>query len=229
VIICAQNGLESERVALRFFPNVFGAYVYVFAASLEPGVVSSHSQPTYGVLDVGRFPGGADPRAEAIAADFRAARFASIARDDIVRWKRGKLVINAANGIDAACGDSSQLDDLVAAAREEAEACFRAEGADYATPEEIFARAKQEVRHALVDGEPFPGGSTFQSLARGATATEGDYLHGEIVLRGRMLGIPTPVAAGQQQVLRELARSGGPARSIPSEVLRRRLSTPDNP
>ena len=36
------------------------------------------------------------------------------------------------------------------------------------------------------------GGSTTQSLARGAGSIETDYLNGEIVLLGRLHGVPVP-------------------------------------
>ena len=36
-IVCLQNGVENERVALRRFENVYGAVVMVPAAHLEPG------------------------------------------------------------------------------------------------------------------------------------------------------------------------------------------------
>ena len=37
-----------------------------------------------------------------------------------------------------------------------------------------------------------PGGSTTQSLARGTGSIETDWLNGEIVLLGRLHGVPTP-------------------------------------
>ena len=38
-VLCAQNGVENERAALRLFSNVYGMYVLVFGAYLQPGVV----------------------------------------------------------------------------------------------------------------------------------------------------------------------------------------------
>ena len=54
---------------------------------------------------------------------------------------------------------------------------------------------------------PGPGGSTWQSLARGHSL-EVDYLNGEIVLLGRQLGIATPVNAALQRVANAAARAG---------------------
>ncbi len=39
------------------------------------------------------------------------------------------------------------------------------------------------------------GGSSTQSLQRGTPSIETDYLNGEIVLLGRLHGVPTPVNA----------------------------------
>ena len=48
------------------------------------------------------------------------------------------------------------------------------------------------MRIRPVEGAPRFGGSSFQSLARGAGSIETDYLNGEIVLLGRMHGLPCP-------------------------------------
>jgi 2-dehydropantoate 2-reductase len=44
-----------------------------------------------------------------------------------------------------------------------------------------------------IDGRPRAGSSTRQSLARAIGSVESDYLNGEIVLLGRLHGVPTPV------------------------------------
>jgi 2-dehydropantoate 2-reductase len=45
-----------------------------------------------------------------------------------------------------------------------------------------------------------PGASSWQSLARATGAIEADHLNGEIVLLGRMYGVPTPVNATLQRL-----------------------------
>src|ERR1700676_3565888 len=42
-IVCVQNGVENERVALRSFPNVNGICVVLPTTHLIPGVVQAHS------------------------------------------------------------------------------------------------------------------------------------------------------------------------------------------
>ncbi len=54
------------------------------------------------------------------------------------------------------------------------------------------------------------GGSTWQSLVRGTGAVETDYITGEIVLRGRLHGVPTPVNELLQLLANQLARDRRP-------------------
>ena len=66
------------------------------------------------------------------------------------------------------------------------------------------------------------GGSTWQSLARGTGDSEIDYLAGEIVLQGRLHGVPTPVNEAVVAATRALAYAGGAPRSLDAaEVLAR--------
>ena len=58
------------------------------------------------------------------------------------------------------------------------------------------------------DGTTRVGGSTVQSLLRRTGSTEVDYLNGEIVLLGRLHGMPTPVNALLQGTIRRTAVDG---------------------
>ena len=53
-MVCAQNGVESERLALRRFSNVQAMCVILPASYLEPGVVEIPVAPLTGILDVGK-------------------------------------------------------------------------------------------------------------------------------------------------------------------------------
>jgi 2-dehydropantoate 2-reductase len=227
-VACALNGIESERMALRLFDNVYGVHDYVFAVMLRPGEVECYNGPAFGIFDIGRYPAGTDDRAEIIAADLRDAGFDSVAQPDIMRWKRGKLISNTGNAVSAACAATDELRDILMGAREEAEACYRAAGLDYAPTAESLARAaKFEVRK--IDGQSFFGGSTAQSLARGTPTTEVDYLSGEIARLGRTHGVPTPINTALQRVVRELNRDRRPPGALTPDELRQRIGKPQNP
>lgn len=210
-IACAQNGVESERLALRQFDDVYGICVLLPSTMLIPGEVVTNMTPLSGVLDIGRFPSGTDERAESIAAALRHSGFGSEANPAIMRRKYAKLLFNLDNAISAACGREARGSDLYRRARAEGVACLEAAGIDWETHEEEQAR-RQGTTVRQVEGQTQTGGSTWQSLARGTGSTEVDYLNGEIVLLGRLHGVPTPINAGLCRILRDLAsRRGGPA------------------
>ena len=103
-VVCAQNGVENERRALRGFAGVYGMAVLLPAAHLEPGIVEAYGVPYGGVLDLGRAPEGVDDRAHAIATHLEDAGFRSCAQPHIMRYKYAKLIRNLGNALEAACG-----------------------------------------------------------------------------------------------------------------------------
>jgi 2-dehydropantoate 2-reductase len=223
-IFCAQNGVESERIALRSFANVYGVYVFIFGAHLTPGVVQCFTAPSFGVLDLGRYPRGLDDVARRVSADLAAAGFDSLTRPDIMRWKYAKLIANLANAFAAASGALEGLSDLLDAAEDEGRACLRAAGIDFVPSEDAARRHRGLLPLRLVGGAPFPGGSTWQSLARGAGQTEIDYLTGEIVMLGRLHHVPTPINGALQELVGDMgARRLSPG-SLSPDALRARLA-----
>ena len=207
-IVCAQNGVENERLALRHFDGVYGMCVMMPTSHVEPGLVHAYLAPPMGVLDVGRYPRGVDALAEAVAADLTAAGFDGRPSADVMRWKYQKLLVNLGNALTAACGPAAREGDLHHRAQAEAMACFAAAGIEVATDEEEAEHRSALAPQRPVEGRPWPGGSSWQSLARGTGRIETDYLNGEIVLLGRLHGVATPVNAALQRLANELARSG---------------------
>ncbi|MDT7710987.1 MAG: 2-dehydropantoate 2-reductase [Pseudonocardiales bacterium] len=208
-VVCAQNGVTNERLAADLFAHVLAICVMLPAEHLEPGLVLSYSAPTPGVLDVGRYPTGADGLAEQISVDLTAAGFSSHADPAIMRWKYRKLVGNLGNAAEAACGyDDPGLRELFAAARDEGERGLAAAGIDVASRAEDKARRGDLIAIHPVDGQARQGGSTWQSLQRGAGSVEAEHLNGEIVRLGRRHGVPTPVNATLLQVVEDMARAG---------------------
>lgn len=223
-LVCATNGLEGERLALRRFEATYGMLVNLPAEHLSPGVVTAYSGPVPGILDVGCYPQGVDDAAASIASDLEAAGFASRPDADIMRRKRQKLFLNLGNVLEAACGAGADTADLSHAARAEAEACFRAAGVAWASDAEDQARrAESGMAMRPVAGQRRQGGSTWQSLARGSGDTEADFLNGEVVLLGRLHGVPTPVNELLQRLARELATSGASPGSTTADEIRARL------
>ena len=222
-IVCAQNGLESERLALRLFERVYSAYVFVATDVPRPGLVCSYSEKKAGILDVGRFPHGQDKHSAKITKDLENCGFKSNAPLDVTAWKRGKLLVNLANSIHAACSNVDKLHDLIEGAKQEAIRCFNATGVDFVTAEHVLKCGLESVVLGEVDGRPFPGGSTSQSLDRGAGSSEVDYLNGEVVLLGRLAGINTPINSFLQKLLRGMVTNGSKPGSMSASEVRRKF------
>ena len=199
-VVCAQNGVQNERMALRRFRDVHAMCVALPASHLEPGVVECYAAPRSGILDVGRYPTGTDAIDDRMAADLGASGFVTSADPAVMARKYGKLLMNLANVLEAAAAPSA-WGDLYERARAEALSCFDAAGIDVDTDDDP---RREQMRLTPIDGRRRSGGSTWQSLARGSGSTEADYLNGEIVLLGRLHGVPTPVNEGLQRLARHL-------------------------
>ena len=212
-VVCAQNGVENERVALRSFASVYGMVVMMPATHVVPGAVDADSLPIVGVLDVGRYPDGSDDVARAIAADLSGSGFRSDSDPAIMRWKYDKLLVNLATPLRAMCGPESDDDDVarklrasvVAALTAEALACF--ERAEITLPTEVERAARWDaVTPRPIPRRPRVAGSGWQSLARGTGNIESDYLNGEIVLMGRLQGVATPTNEAVRRLSNDTAR-----------------------
>jgi len=225
-VVCAQNGVANERMALRLFSRVYGMVVVMPSTHLEPGIVLMHSGVPGGMLDLGRVPGGVDVTAEAVAADVTAAGFICRADARIMRLKYAKLLTNLMNSVQALCGLEAAAGDIVRGVRAEAMACYEAAGIDCATPEEFSERVRGVIGRQAGNAER-SGGSTWQSLERGAGSLETDYLNGEIALLGALHGIATPYNRMLQQAAAEAVRQGRRAGSYTVEELMARVGAAD--
>jgi 2-dehydropantoate 2-reductase len=207
-VVCAQNGVENERLALRRFSNVQAMRVYFSATHLEPGVVEIPFAPLTGLLDLGRYPSGVDEVSEQIAADLNESTFDSLADANVMARKYKKLVSNLGNAIEAACGTRTEdpfAQQLWQLAKDEASRCFEAAGIEVA-PAEIDTERQEKIGpYRLVGGHDLTGGSSWQSLERLTGNIEADWLNGEVVLLGRLNGVPTPVNALLQATANRMA------------------------
>jgi 2-dehydropantoate 2-reductase len=224
-IVCLQNGMANEPEALRRFARVYAVPVASPTGHLEPGVVQAYSSPITGILDVGRYPVGVDDVAVEVAAALAASTFDARAVPDVARWKWRKLITNLGNAIEAVCGPAARGGTIGRRAAAEGEACLAAAGIDAATPDEDRARRGDLLKLLPVAGQPRPGGSSWQSLARQAPGIESDYLNGEVVLLGRLHGVPTPVNALLQRLANRLAATGAQPGSITPDEFEDRLAS----
>jgi 2-dehydropantoate 2-reductase len=220
-VFCAQNGVTSERIALRRFRHVYGVCVWLPATHLEPGVIEAQGSPMTGLLPIGRYPEGSDETARQVAADLTGSRFLAPVSEQVMRFKYGKLLTNLANAVEALFGPPSapggsgtHTDELRRRAREEGAAVLAAAGIDYTSAQEQAALRGDQLGIMPVRGTRRGGGSSWQSLTRGTGSIEADYLNGEIVQLGREHGIPTPV----NELLQRLANQFAAARREPGTI-----------
>ena len=221
-VACLTNGVEAERIALRRFSRVLGISVVSPASFLVPGIVELWSAPVAGTLDLGAYPHGSSSLARELSTAFESAGFSSLVRDDIMRWKRGKLLANLGNAAEALTTPAARTSAIAKRARAEGLACYAAAGLSTISDDEDAAR-RSVWKLQPIAGRTRSGGSTWQSLARGTGGVECDYLNGEIVLLGREHGVPTPVNAALQRLVADAARTGSPPGSMTLDELDRQI------
>jgi 2-dehydropantoate 2-reductase len=205
-VVCVQNGVANERMALRRFANVYAMVVNLPAVYLTPGQVITYAENPGGVLDVGRYPSGIDAHCNEIARYLTEAGFSAEPDVAVMRQKYAKLLMNLNNALQAAVVMGEDARDISTRLRDEALACYRAAGIEWADAQAIKARRSKGLRYMDVPGHPRHGGSSWQSAARGTGDIETDYMNGEIVLLGRLHGVATPANCVLQRLGVEIAQ-----------------------
>ncbi|MEW2402937.1 2-dehydropantoate 2-reductase N-terminal domain-containing protein [Streptomyces sp. NPDC046862] len=222
-LVCAQNGVESQRLALRRFRRVYGMCVWLPATHVEPGVVSAAGTPLTGILHLGRFPHGTDETARLIAADLEKSHFEAPVVPDVTRWQYAKLLANLGNALEAVArpAEGEEAVALLERVRAEGAAVLDAAGIAYTGAQEQREVRGDKITLVPLDGSPRGGGSSWQSLIRGTGTIEADYLNGEIALLGRLHGVPTPLNDLLQRLANTFARERREAGSMPvAELVR---------
>jgi 2-dehydropantoate 2-reductase len=211
-VFTALNGLESERIASRYFDRVYGVTVWLPAQSIEVGEVIVPISPKLGLLTIGAIPAApvADhPVLQTLHDDFTAAGVAMFLEDDVMPWKWFKLLSNLSNALQALLGNeqSDAWSDLAQMLVEEAREVYAAAGIEVVSEQQEASR-----REDLFQSKPVPGvdrrmgGSSWQSLARGSGSIETDYLNGEIVRLAHSIGRSAPLNGLVQRLARGAAR-----------------------
>ena len=208
-VVCSQNGVANERMALRRFKRVYGMLINLPAQHLTPGEVLSFGGGTSGILDTGQFPEGLDATARQLCVALSAAGFVAEPDAKIMRKKYAKLILNLGNSLEAAT-NRADVREIGRVLKAEAQACFVAAGIECADASEIHTRNRNAYEFVELPESNRYGGSTGQSVDRGTRNVETDYLNGEIVQLGRTYGVPTPANEVCQQLGQRMATEGLP-------------------
>jgi len=137
----------------------------------------------------------------------------------VMASKYGKLLLNLHNIVEAALGRGAETRRIDALLRAEGEAALAAAGIAWREVGAGDPRRQELMRDRPVAGFDRLGGSSTQSLARGTGSIETDWLNGEVVLLGRLHGVPTPANAFLTALGARLARDGlRPGAVTPEEI-----------
>lgn len=229
-VICAQNGVENERLAARRFEQVYAMLVALPATFLVPGEVIASASPLSGCLHAGCYPTGIDETITQVCAALARSRFHAEPSADAMALKYRKLMHNLGNGLDVVTGRMSwgaggDLGAVTERLRAEAAACFEAAGIAAVGQEEYVERVQRHYKAQPVGGQARNGSSTLQSVLRGRSTIEVDYLNGEIELLGKLYGIPTPYNSAVRRISTTMAARGEKPGSVSLEELMRMAET----
>ena len=215
-VICCQNGVENERMAIRLFQHVYAMLVFLPANHFEAGVVecNSISSSSSGILDTGRYPGGTDDLIVEVAECLERSGFSAKPDDRAMRWKYKKLLMNLGNSLQAVSEINDETAEISRQMQEEALTVYKAAGIEWASDDEEKNRRGNLVQMKRIDGQRRAGGSSWQSLQNNKGDIESDFLNGEIVTLGRLHDIPTPANHVLQVLAAKAAREGQAPGSI---------------
>lgn len=107
VIVLLENGIEIEAPIAQAFPDneIISALAFIAVSRIAPGHIRHQA---YGYLNLGNYPRGLSPRAQALAQWFQAVGVACTATEDVVTARWQKCVWNAAfNPISVLAGGAS--------------------------------------------------------------------------------------------------------------------------
>ena len=222
-VICCQNGVANERLALRFFSRVYAMVVIMPANHLEPGIVQTNARTTTGILDAGRYPGGVDGTITEVCAALERAGFSARPDGGVMAQKYAKLLTNLGNALEVISQPDPGWRDLARQLKKEALQCYAAACLPCATVDEVRHRRDGVFEMGTIGDQERGRGSSWQSIRRGQGSVECDYLNGEIVQLGRLHGVPTPANLVLQEMAAEVARQGWPAGSVEFARVEKRI------
>ena len=217
-ILTTQNGLETERVALRHFRRVIGGVLALGAHYVEPGVVVALGVPAVGLVWIGAYPDRSAPELEPLARNLRRANLETRVVDRLSAWKHAKLVGSVTFVLDALYEPSALRDRAAALLKQEVIDTIAAGDGEIADLGAAMRGSGQRQGTSEMLGNRYGGTSTWQSLSR-AGSLETDYLNGEVVLQARLLGRTAPANRALTVRIHAAARAGIGPRSLGDDDL----------
>ena len=244
-VVCLQNGVRNEGIAVRKFQSVYAGLVFLSAVQLEPSVITL---PQGRSVAIGYYPVGVDDKARDLCAELKLAGFDAVASAHVMSMKWGKLVANLNNATTTITGywleramSDPEMRKLMLAVREEGLRVLEAAGIAVEPPpgepspiriremtEKLREPPKRPYDPAMLDQGPRTFSSVWQDLHLGRKSHEAEYLNGDIVVLGERFGVPTPYNSTLLETVNRMFVEGlDPGHYTPtdiSELVRSRMS-----
>ena len=216
--------MRNEEIVAARFQTVYAGLVFFSAVQLEPSVIGL---PQGRTVAVGGYPDGLDDRARRICADFDRAGLEVLCSPHVMAMKWGKLIANLNNATTTITGfwleramADAEMRKLMLAVREEGLRVADAAGiaveppADQPSPiriREMTTKLKQPLnpeKAGNLDEQERTYSSMWQDLYLGRQQNEAEFLNGEIIERGKKLGIPTPYNSTLLEIVNRMFAEG---------------------
>jgi 2-dehydropantoate 2-reductase len=198
-VVCFQNGIQNEEIALGKFENVYGGVCRMTCSMIQAGQASFRG---YGRIVIGKYPKGADVFAKKLAGAFLDTGCQACVSRNIVADRWLKLAVNTQSAfhaiIDPRDHEANEFYELKAGILEETQKVLKAhkirpkscDGKDLNIEETILdLRKPRAARHK--SGMKVRN-STWQNLYMKRDRIENEYFHGPIIDLARKADIPVP-------------------------------------
>ena len=235
-VVCLQNGVRNEGIAVRKFQSVYAGLVFLSAVQLEPSIITL---PQGRSVAIGCYPDGLDDRARDLCADLTRAGFEAVPSAHVMSMKWGKLVANLNNASTTITGywleramSDPEMRSLMLAVREEGLRVLDAAGIAVEPPagepspiriREMTDRLREPPKHPYDPGAVNQGPRTYssmwQDLHLGRKGHEAEFLNGDIVALGERVGVPTPYNSTLLEIVTRMFDEGlGPGLYSPNQL-----------
>lgn len=226
-VVCLQNGVRNEEIVAKRFKTMYAGLVFFSAVQLEPSLIGL---PQGRTVAIGCYPNGLDDRARRLCADLTEAGLDVLCSPHVMAMKWGKLIANLNNATTTITGywleramADADMRRLMLEVREEGLRVADAAGIAVEPPDDEPSPIRirdMTTKLRLPPKPPKPDDATslaeqdrtyssmWQDLYLGRKQNEAEFLNGEIITRGKRLGIPTPFNSALLEIVNRMFAEG---------------------
>jgi 2-dehydropantoate 2-reductase len=219
-VICMQNGVRNEEIAVRYFSKVYGAMLRIGAEYLKDGEIIARNYPP-GLIILGCYPQGTDNLVVKVSEQLRAAGFWVKFSDTVMAYKWGKLRSNLDNVVQAITNTTGAEVELIGnATKQELDELLKEAGIHSIFHADVAREWPEIIAPEQFNPDRRIRNSTWQSLMRKQGSVETEFLNGEVVRLAQKLGHQAPLNEKLTQIAKEIAvRHEPPGKYTPEKLL----------